>query len=300
MFPGMTARKFIRGMMPPFLFEGLRSIVRGRSDRYKPAWHTIKDGLLKGRQIFIDPRDGLWQKDMTDGSNDRFLFDWLGNLDLTGKTIFDIGAHVGYHTLHFASLVGVGGKVIAFEPNRYNRKRLEINLGENADLAERIKVSGLALSDRDGHEIFYFAKDVDKGMSSASFLGQAHTLHPKTDEYLASFKAGEIRTVCLDHIRSHLGEDFSPYLLKIDVEGAEAEVLEGGREMLRQQKPIILMEVHSVHAMFKTYDILRSVYYSIEFLHEALDGRCFVAAVPQTGKNSTALSPITGNRQTEI
>jgi FkbM family methyltransferase len=274
-------KKIAKEIMPPFVHSMLRRIIKKENRPYHPSWHTIKSGILQGRQICLDPRDGLWQEDMIEGSYDRFFFDYLQGLNLKGKTVFDIGAHVGYHTLHFASLVGNKGLVCAFEPNHFNRSRLSINLEQNPDLAKRIRIFDVALSDQEGQEEFYFCRDVDKGTSSGSFISRAHTFYPKSKEYLALFEMTTVKTVCLDKIASYIGPAITPHVLKIDVEGAETSVLQGGQKMLKIQRPLIIMEVHSIYNMLKTYEILHAVNYSVRLLKEELDGRCFIAAEPQ-------------------
>lgn len=265
-------------IMPPFVLSMLRRIIKKENQTYHPSWHTIESGILQGSQLFLDPKDGLWQKDMIAGSYDRFIFDYLQELNLKGKTVFDIGAHVGYHALHFASLVGDKGSVYAFEPNSFNRERMDIIMGNNPVLKERIKIVDVALSDRNGQDDFYFCRDVDKGTSSGSFIAKAHTYYPKSREYLALFETTAVRTVCLDDIASYIGSAIIPHVLKIDVEGAETSVLQGGEKMLIKQRPIVIMEVHSIYNMLKTYEILHASNYAIKLLKEEPDGRCFIAA----------------------
>ena len=52
-----------------------------------------------------------------------------------GFTVLDIGANIGAHTLHFARLVGMEGRVFAFEPTSFALTKLRLNLSLNPDLA---------------------------------------------------------------------------------------------------------------------------------------------------------------------
>ena len=272
-------KKTAKAILPPLVHEAIRKIFY-RKYTHHPSWHTITAGNLEGRQIFIDPADGLWQREMLEGRYDRFMFDYPDLLNLEGKTVFDIGSHIGYHALHFASLVGDRGSVYAFEPNRFNRERMAVILEKNPDLAKRIRLFDVALSHKDGQDDFYFCRDVDSGTSSGSFLGNAHTYYPKSRQYLGLFEKTTVRTVSLDHIASYTGSDAIPHLIKIDVEGAEGSVLQGGEELLKRYRPLILMEVHSIYNMFTICEILKSARYKIKLLKEEPDGRCFIAAEP--------------------
>jgi len=271
-------KRTIKQVLPPFFYEALRRLVYKSRYRYAPTCHTFNGGILKGRQIFIDPRDGLWQKDMLDGRYDKFLVDYLKDLPMRGKIVFDFGAHIGFHAMNFALLIGDGGMVYAFEPNIFNRERIEINLAKNPDLAKRVRIFDVAVSDAVGESEFYLSVDVDKGTSSGSFIAEAHTYYPKNKEYLELFKKVKVRTISLDQVSSLTGADVVPDIIKIDVEGAEGSVLEGAKDVLRKYKPLILMEVHSIFNMFKICEILHTKGYKITLLKEEADGRCFLVA----------------------
>jgi FkbM family methyltransferase len=279
-------KKIAKEILPPFVHSMLKRIVKRENKPYHPSWHTINSGILQGRQLFLDLRDGLWQEEMIEGRYDRFIFDYLSSLNLQGKTVFEIGAQIGFHAMHFAALVGEEGFVYAFEPNRFNRERMDIILEKNPDLAKRIRIFNVALSDKSGHEDFYFSKDVDSGASSGSFIANAHTYYPKNQEFLALFEKITVETVALDDIASTIGAGIVPHVMKIDVEGAESSVLQGGVELLKKHRPLILIEVHSIYNMLKTYDILKSVHYNVDLLKEEPDGRCFIVGKSQTEEMS--------------
>src|SRR4051812_20160676 len=105
-----TLYNLLQEITPPFIFSRLkktsfykkgRSLARQHlSDGYTPAWHTITEGPLKGMKLYGDTKDP-WQKDMLTGVYDDFFFKYVDSHQLEGKTIFDIGAHIGYSSLYF-------------------------------------------------------------------------------------------------------------------------------------------------------------------------------------------------------
>ena len=60
-------------------------------------------------------------------------------------TIFDIGANIGAHTLHFARLVGRKGRVHAFEPTDFAFGKLKTNLALNPDYASVVEANQVFL-----------------------------------------------------------------------------------------------------------------------------------------------------------
>ena len=279
-------KTIVSEILPPIIYKTLSRVVHGNKNHYHPAWHTVEGGDLKGRQIFVDPKGGTWQREMIEGRYDRFIFEYAHSLDLKGKIVFEIGAHIGFHAMNFAYLVGVEGFVYAFEPNTFNRERMGMILDKNPDLSERIKIFDVAISDTTGQEVFYFCKDVERGTSSGSFISRAHTYYPKSKEYLEQFEITTVKTVSLDQIASLIGADIIPHVMKVDVEGAESSVLKGAVEMLKRHRTLVLMEIHSIYNMLRVYEILQSVGYTIELLKEESDGRCFIAAQPPSGASS--------------
>lgn len=250
-----------------------------KKDRFIPTWVTITGGILEGRQIFVY-ETGVW-KDMISGEYDRFFIDYLQKLDLNGKVVYDIGAHFGYSSMCLAALVGESGTVIAFEPNSYNKKRFEHFLSKNEDLAKVIKIHEIAVSDKNGEEDLNFNDNLDDGSSSGSFIDGSHTFYEKDFyEDNLGYRKEKIRTISLDSVID-LGVTGIPSLIKIDIEGAEHLALNGAKEVLSTQRPILLIEIHSIFNMFEVGQILNSYDYEVELLKEENDGRCFIAAVPK-------------------
>jgi hypothetical protein len=120
---------------------------------------------------------------------------------------------------------------------------------------------------------------VDCGVSSGSFISDAHTYYEKSAAYLASFETMDVATFSLDEISTLIGYGIRPDIIKIDVEGAEGSVLEGAAGVLNSHKPLILLEIHSIYGMLRTCEILRAANYTITLMKEEADGRCFLSAV---------------------
>ena len=273
---------------PPVIFSLLKdskifSRIKKLADKFLkkdnliPTWNVVSDGIIKGRKLFIDP-NGVWAE-MVSGDYDNFFIEFLKRFDLKEEIIYDIGAHIGFSSMCFAELVGPSGKVIAFEPNIFNTERFEYILKENKDFDSIIKIHNIAISDKVGEEDFVFSDNIDNGTSSGSFINSSHTFFEKnTYESNIGFKRMKTKTVPIDLLKN-IGIDEIPYLIKIDIEGAEYLALQGAREMLATHKPILLMEIHSIFNMLKVGEILHEFNYKVELLKEEKDGRCFISAV---------------------
>ncbi|MDP1625097.1 MAG: FkbM family methyltransferase [bacterium] len=272
-----------KAITPPIIFSAYKASPLHRLAKLafknlgetSMKWHTVRGGILKGKNLLFS-ENGSWQKEMIDGTYDSFFFDYLKNEDLKDKTVFEIGAHIGYHALAFAELVGVKGKVFAFEPNPHNAKYVRAITQENTALSPRIEVIEAALSSNDGEEIFISSDKVEEGLSSGGFIGSADTIWEKsTYEEKTGFTRSTVKTLMLDTFIA--SKKIHPGILKIDVEGAEGRVLEGGREFLAAHSPLILVEIHSTPAMLDVLTLLSSLGYSWELLKKEVDGRCFLA-----------------------
>lgn len=73
----------------------------------EPRWHQVKSGPLQGLELYLDPRDGA-SGELVAGICDDFLFWELRERDALreGAVVWDVGAHVGYDSMVFASLAG--------------------------------------------------------------------------------------------------------------------------------------------------------------------------------------------------
>ncbi len=256
---------------PASLTRALRRRLRGRAD--KLAWTPIQAGPAAGAELFLPANlEGFWAQ-IRAGTYDAFIYDaFAGRRNWRDSVCWDIGAHVGYHSL---VLAGLGARVLAFEPNQHNAARLRAHRERNPALARNIRHLAVAVSDQDGEMSFVQSADMTGG-SSGSHLAAA--LPPLEPAVYAGSERVVVPTVRMDTLIAR-GEP-APDLIKIDVEGAEVLALCGAAKLLAEKKPLLLIEVHHICLMFYLQQMLLPLGYATRLLDEqnASPSRCFIMA----------------------
>jgi len=140
-----------------------------------------------------------------------------------GDVAVDIGANIGVFTLFMSRLVGDSGQVLAFEPGSNNISKLRENVKLNGMM--NVEIHTVPLWSRNEEVVLYLRHD--SGMNSLrsdeQALSRSRLIAHRLDEYCATVR---------------------PRLIKIDVEGAEAEVLLGGKRTLLAPVPYIICELN--------------------------------------------------------
>ncbi len=272
-------KQLIKNITPPIIYALLKKILI-KPKIFFPKWNTITYKPIDGIQIFFDPA-GPWQKTIINNTYDTFFFERLNSEKLQGKVIFDIGAHIGFHSLYFARLVGPKGKVCAFEPNPKNVERFKLIRDKNNDIRDTIHIFDVAVSNALGAEKFSMSENIESGRSSGGFIDTADTMWERGVFKQKGFSEIKVKTIPLDLFKEELGILEAPDIIKIDVEGAESLVLLGAKNTLMAKKPILLLEIHSMLNMFNVVSFLSSLSYELKILKEEKDGRCFIEARPK-------------------
>jgi FkbM family methyltransferase len=134
--------------------------------------------------------------------------------------VLDAGANCGHLSIFFSKLVGKDGLVYAFEPDKINIERINQNRDLNKGLADNIKIEELLLWNENKLVDFYEAGTV---ASSAVWI-------PDTDKCVQKEAMRIDDWVVKNNIRKL---DF----IKMDIEGAEIEALEGCVTTIEKLKP---------------------------------------------------------------
>jgi FkbM family methyltransferase len=210
-----------------FRYPWLRSLRTRMANRVKNRDGFILAGVGKGLRFNPGTSNASYLLGTAEPAVQRSLQVFLS----PGMVFYDVGANVGFLSVLASRLVGPTGTVVAFEPLEANIRQIEHNARLNQ---AAITVIPVALSNENGLRDF---------VVSGSTVGQL-TGSQACD--LSSFKIQAVPVRRLDTIRSEQKHP-PPDLIKIDVEGAEACVLEGGRAMFESERPILMIELHSTN-----------------------------------------------------
>ncbi|NMT63790.1 FkbM family methyltransferase [Marinobacter sp. W62] len=150
-----------------------------------------------------------------------------------------MGANIGVHSLVFSTLVGSSGQIVAIEPQSKVRKRLEANLKNNQ--ITNVVVLGCAIGAEECCARIYDIANNNDG---------AATLRPSEPEKHEKFENIEVKTLDFVQSSTHL-DRFD--IVKIDVEGAELEVLQGLSKLFKSSPPRCLF-VECVNSNLKRFN----------------------------------------------
>jgi FkbM family methyltransferase len=213
------------------LARALHHLVRsGRSIAGRPD-----EGIFSRRGVVyeLDLSQGIDFAIYLGGMFERSTAVALAKLTEPSSLVLDIGANIGAHTLHLASLVGPQGRVMAFEPTDFAYRKLSRNLALNPSLASRVEAFHCFLTASDG-------AGVPHAIYSSWPLAAEAGLHAKHLGREMQTESAQARS--LDSILSECA-DRKVQLVKLDVDGYECDVLRGATTMLREVRPIFVMEL---------------------------------------------------------
>lgn len=152
------------------------------------------------------------------------------------KTIIDVGAHVGNHSVFFMNFMEYE-EIHAFEPYEGNRQFLEFNLFGRTGT----HVHPFALSDKDGSgKMIHHETVLDHG--------SVHLV-----------PGDEVQVLTLDHY------DFTNVtLIKIDAEGFDVEVIKGGMNMIMRDLPTLVVELNGSAMYQKCHALIGHLYVPVQ------------------------------------
>ena len=182
-------------------------------------------------RLFIDLSDHVIGLNILRGQYEQEEIGLVRGLLKSGDSAVDVGGHVGFFTMQMAAAVGPEGRVYAFEPLEANAALLERSIAENG-FADRVRFQRAAVGAAPGTATLTFPLET---LNS----GGAYLL-PDGGTPLAGNQKQEVPVVALDRLDLRRPIRF----IKMDVEGAEPQVLRGAAGILARDRPVILSELH--------------------------------------------------------
>ena len=184
---------------------------------------------VQGNKIFLDDEDCLQLSvnEIVEPVETQLFNDIIKN----GEVLVDVGANIGYFTLLMAKLSGPTGKIFSFEPEDNNFELLDKNVKCNN--YQNIVLEKKGVSDHNGTNKFFLSTK-NTGM---------HSLQKIRD----GSKEIKIDVIKLDDYFSTLDLVEKISLIKIDVEGAEFQVLNGMKTILKNENLRLLIEFIPEH-----------------------------------------------------
>jgi FkbM family methyltransferase len=171
-----------------------------------------------------------------------------------GDIVVDVGAHAGHYTLISSKRVGQNGKVIAIEADPTNFEILNRNIQLNG-LTNVIPLNYAAYSKQTKLKLYLPVEESGFSIYNTIMVNRA-----KPEE-----KFIEVNANTLDYLLQQNGIRYANWI-KIDVEGAEFEVLKGTINILSNSKnSVLFVEIHGLDNYRPVIEFLNIYNFKIEF-----------------------------------
>lgn len=201
----------------------LRHLANATIKAIVPAHVRVGDAL-----IWLNPADPVVSGALSLRVYEREEMAFFRSIIGGGMTFVDVGANVGLYTALALATPGFTGRILAIEPHAESRIYLAKTIASNnAGLHGRqVDICAAAASDRAGRVTLYKNPNnkCDNRLYADPLLGERE----------------EVSTDTLDNICVRQGID-SIQFLKIDVQGSEAQVVQGASDILSRSSDCVLM-----------------------------------------------------------
>ncbi len=255
----------------------LARLIRGGLNRAAPVGLVevkVAAGDLAGYTILLDMQV---DKDYWLGTYEPELQSALHELIPAGAVIYDVGANIGYVSLLLAKAAGGTGKVYAFEALPSNVEQLRRNVALNGMEAQVVVVDN-AVTQAPGPVRFL--------VHASGGMGKAAGSAGRDDRYQSEVT---VPGISLDEFVYGQGNPL-PQVVKMDIEGGEVMALPGMRRVLREARPLMLMELHGPESSRVTWETLTAAGYEICWMRpgypviparEAMGWKAYIVAKPK-------------------
>lgn len=183
------------------------------------------------------------------GEYSYFETEFLKSLINAGDVVIDVGANIGALTVPLAQKIGPSGYMLAFEPQQFIYYILCGNIALN-NLANTHVFQRL-VAETDGEIRTIPVLDFDKEGNFGALTAQ---------ETAETVLACPVSTVSIDALQLTFAK-----LIKVDVEGAEVEVLRGAKKTIERSGSYLYVECLDIKQAKTLLDFLDEINYSFKF-----------------------------------
>jgi len=199
-----------------------------------------------GGSVRVDYRETLGLSSLLYGTFEKGELEFASQYLQPGNTVMDIGANIGLFAVVMGRTVGQAGVVIAFDPVPSNIVRLKSNLNENGISAAAVYELALGSTN----------EQMELKMSDDTAYASIH----KVEHDLGNGQVIQVSVKRLDDVWHERGRPAISFI-KMDVEGAELEVIKGGEAMLSECHPTMLIEANTPQRLAKLKEALQPFNY---------------------------------------
>ena len=207
------------------------ALERLRAACYNSLDHPRKMPWLFGLEVTIQPHEQMSRAVFVSGLYEPATMIALRQFVSPGACVIDAGANAGLMTLACAAWSGSAGRVLAFEPSSREYARLV----EHVDLNEltNVETSRTALGSSPGVRNLRVAESHYSGLNT---LAPRFAYDDVAVDHTEPVEVTTIDAIVADRNLRQLD------VIKMDVEGAEADVLRGGFASIRRLRPVLVFE----------------------------------------------------------
>jgi FkbM family methyltransferase len=209
------------------------------------TWKLVQGDIFRGeingvKMLFYDPGgpETYWYSFYTGKWYEHSVVVHMRQIaeQFDSPVFLDVGAHYGYYTVYMSKLAGSSGKVFSFEPNSEYFKVLSQNVRLNQ--LRNVSLRRVALSDRKGKIVL---------VTSQRYLSMGLPTAKRKMTSLGTFNSAsetEYSSPAVTFDEMAKTEEIRPDIIKIDVHGAEGNVIAGMKETLQKNVKHLYCELH--------------------------------------------------------
>ena len=209
-----------------FLFKRKRCLKRGEDVIGSLSYKTVKS------RFFLNYKSYIESKILDNGVHSLYILNEVFNNIKSNSIFVDVGANIGSISIPIANLMSQKGvMVVSCEASKVIYERLKRNIKLN--LIDNVSVIKSAIYSHNNGITFYEQKLTNKNMGLSS---------ARKNFDIGEFVEQKIESITLDSLYESLQSDKKISVIKIDVQGAEIDVLLGASQIMKSHRPVFIFE----------------------------------------------------------